>query len=74
MAQSIDPWLLERMVCPESRAALVCEGEWLYSTDPATRRRYPIQDGIPNMLIEESQVVSEDEFDRIMRTHQKHSK
>jgi uncharacterized protein YbaR (Trm112 family) len=63
---AIDPDMLEIMVCPQSRAPLVLVGDWLYSTDAATRRRYPIRDGIPIMLIDESEVVAEDEFRRVM--------
>jgi uncharacterized protein YbaR (Trm112 family) len=62
----ISPWLLERLVCPLSKASVVTDGEWVYSTDPETRRRYPIRDGIPNMLIDESEEVAPAEFERIM--------
>lgn len=65
----MEPWILEILVCPESRAPLVQDGDWLYSTDRETRRRYAIRDGIPNMLIEESEQISEEEFDRLMRKH-----
>lgn len=67
MPQSLDPGLMEILVCPESHARLIQVGDWLYSTDPATRRRYPIREGIPIMLIEESEVVDEAEFQRIMQ-------
>jgi len=69
MSSNLDPRLLEILVCPESKAPVVQVGSWLYSTDPATRRRYPIRDGIPIMLIEESQTVSPQEFERIMAEH-----
>lgn len=69
MGQTLEPWLMEIMVCPQTKAPLVLEGDWLYSTDPATRRRYAIQEGIPNMLIDESEVVSEEEFRRVMQKH-----
>lgn len=65
----MEPWILEILVCPESRAPLVRDDDWLYSTDRETRRRYAIRDGIPNMLIEESEQISEEEFDRLMRKH-----
>ncbi len=71
MAQSIDAGLLEIMVCPESHARLIQVGDWLYSTDPATRRRYPIREGIPIMLIDESEVVEEAEFQRVMQNQEK---
>ena len=67
MAQTIDAELIKILVCPESHARLVQVEDWLYSTDPATRRRYPIREGIPIMLIEESEVVEEPEFNRIMQ-------
>ncbi len=67
MAQRIDPELMEILVCPQSHARLIQVGDWLYSTDPATRRRYPIRDGIPIMLIDESEVVDEEEFRKATR-------
>ena len=66
MTQKLKSELADILVCPESRAAVVQIGDWLYSTDPKTRRRYPIRDGIPIMLIDESEVVEKDEFNRLM--------
>jgi uncharacterized protein YbaR (Trm112 family) len=66
VSEAVDPALLEIMACPESRARVVQRGDWLYSTDPHTRRRYPIRDGIPIMLIDESEVVGDDEFRKVM--------
>ena len=63
---AIDEELLRIMVCPIAHAPLVQVGEWLYSTDPRTRRKYPIRDGIPIMLVEESQVADMEEFERVM--------
>ena len=71
MTQKLDPGLLSILACPDSKAPLVQVGDWLYSTDPATRRRYPVRDGIPIMLIEESEVVAQDEFDRVMAEHKR---
>ncbi len=62
----IDDELLRIMECPIGHAPLVQVGDWLYSTDPETRRKYPIRDGIPIMLIEEAEVVEPDEFERVM--------
>ena len=64
-----DAWLYERLVCPLSKAPVVRVGEWLYSTDARTRRRYPIRDGIPTMLIDEAETVEPEEFERVMREH-----
>ena len=62
----IADWLLEKLVCPLSKAPVVRVGDWIYSTDPETRRRYPIRDGIPNMLVDESETVETEEFERVM--------
>ena len=62
----IDDRLLEIMECPVAHRPLVQVGDWLYSTDPATRHKYPIRDGIPIMLVDEAQVASPEEFERAM--------
>ncbi len=54
----IDAELLAIMVCPVSRAPLQQVGDFLVSTDPDTRLRYPIRDGIPIMLEEEAEEMS----------------
>ncbi len=64
--QEIDRELLKILVCPKSKAPLVHEGDWLYSTDSETRLRYPIRDGIPIMLVEEAEPVDEQEFRRVV--------
>lgn len=61
----IDKELLEILVCPQSKAPLRQVGDWLYSTDSKTRRRYPVRDGIPVMLIDESETISPQEFERV---------
>ena len=66
MGQAINKALLDILVCPESHAPLVLDGDWLYSTDQATRRRYPIRDEIPIMLLDESEVVEEEVFREVM--------
>ena len=66
-AQGVDPELLKIMVCPLARTPLVQVGDWLVSTDAKTRRKYPIRDGIPIMLIDESVEMDVAEFERMMR-------
>ncbi|MFC2133000.1 Trm112 family protein [Bacteroidota bacterium] len=63
--------LLNILCCPESKADLVLDGEFLVSTDPQTRRRYRIEDDIPIMLIEESETLNETEWKEIMKKHGK---
>ena len=62
----LDEELLGILVCPQTRAPLVLVGDWLYSTDPQTRRKYPIRDGLPILLIDQSQEADAGEFDEAM--------
>lgn len=65
---AIDPQLLSIMVCPVSHAPLIEVEGWLVSTDPATRLRYPIRDGIPVMLIEESEEMAPEAWQQVQET------
>lgn len=62
MAERLNERLLELLVCPKTHAKLVHAGDWLYSTHPTDRRKYPIRDGIPIMLVEESVPVTDEEY------------
>ncbi|MGH9263998.1 MAG: Trm112 family protein [Acidimicrobiales bacterium] len=61
----LDPMLLEILACPEDKGPL------LYFTDedalynPRLRRRYAVRDGIPVMLIDEAETVSDEEHARL---------
>ena len=59
--------LLQILLCPESKARLVPDGNFLVSTDEKTRRRYKIVNDIPVMLIEESEVLPVKEWKSIMK-------
>lgn len=61
--------LLDILCCPETKADLVLEGNYLVSTDKATRRRYRIEDDIPIMLIEESEQLDLESWMEIMKKH-----
>ena len=63
--------LLDILCCPESKADLVLDENMLVSTDKKTRRRYRIEDDIPIMLIEESEVLDESTWESIMKKHGK---
>jgi len=65
----IDKELLDRLCCPETKADLVLDGNFLVSVDKNTRRRYRIEGDIPIMLIEESEQLSLDEWKSIMLKH-----
>ena len=71
MADTINPDLMQILVCPVSHARLTQVGNWLYSQDAKTRRRYPVRDGIPVMLIDESEVVGEEEYRKVMQDVQR---
>jgi uncharacterized protein YbaR (Trm112 family) len=63
--------LLDILCCPETKADLVLDGDTLVSTDKKTRRRYKIENDIPIMLIDESEILSVEEWEKIMRKHGK---
>jgi uncharacterized protein len=60
---------LPLIVCPRSHAVLVLENDRLISTDPQTRLRYLIRDGIPVLLIDEAEELPLEEWSQIMRRH-----
>lgn len=52
---TIDPELLEILVCPLTRSPLRQEGQWLVAEKPeGAGLRYPIRDGIPVLLPDEA--------------------
>ena len=63
--------LLDILCCPETKADLVLDGEFLVSVDKDTRRRYRIEDDIPIMLIDESEVLDIELWSEIMKRHGK---
>ena len=67
----INKELLDILCCPETKADLVLDGDTLVSTDKNTRRRYKIENDIPIMLIDESEVLSVEVWEAIMRKHGK---
>ncbi|MCF6270005.1 MAG: hypothetical protein L3J41_09850 [Melioribacteraceae bacterium] len=67
----INQELLEILCCPETKADLVLDGEFLVSVDKETRKRYRIEDDIPIMLIEESETLDVEEWQEIMKLYGK---
>jgi uncharacterized protein YbaR (Trm112 family) len=53
-AGSIDPKLLEILVCPLTKGPLVYDAEKQELISRAAKLAYPIRDGIPIMLPEEA--------------------
>lgn len=63
--------LLDILCCPETKADLVLDGNYLVSVDKNTRRRYRIEDDIPVMLIDESEILDYEAWKEIMLRHDK---
>ncbi len=53
----LDPRLLELLVCPLTRTALVWDAEAQELISRAARLAYPIRDGIPIMLASEARRI-----------------
>lgn len=62
---ALDPVLLSILACPEDKGPLhyVADEELLFN--PRLGRTYPVRDGIPVMLVEESTTLGEDEAARL---------
>ena len=56
----IDQKLLEVLVCPQSRAKLILVGEELFCYE--SKLAYPINDGIPILLVKEARDLTPDEL------------
>ena len=61
--------LLDILCCPETKADLVLDGDFLVSVDKETRRRYRIEDNIPIMLIDDSEQLDMETWTEIMKKH-----
>lgn len=51
---TLDPWLLERLVCPVTRRPLRYDAAARELVSEAAGLAYPIRDGVPVMLVEEA--------------------
>lgn len=51
---TIDPWLLERLVCPVTRQPLRYDEAAGELVSEAAGVAYPVRDGVPVMLVEEA--------------------
>lgn len=50
----IDPWLLEKLVCPATRTPLRYDEARQELVSESAGVAYPIRDGVPVLLIEEA--------------------
>jgi uncharacterized protein len=63
---ALDPLLLEILACPQDKGPLLYFPDEAALYNPRLRRRYSINDGIPDMLIEDAEEVGDAEHDRLM--------
>ncbi len=63
---ALDPMLVEILACPEDKGPLLYfeDEDTLYN--PRLKRRYPIRDDIPIMLIDEAETVDEETHERLL--------
>jgi len=63
---ALDPMLLEILACPDDKGPLLYfeDEDALYN--PRLHRRYAVRDGIPIMLIEEAETVTDAEHERLV--------
>jgi uncharacterized protein YbaR (Trm112 family) len=64
---TLDPLLVEILACPVDKGPLYYfeDEDSLYN--PRLRRRYKVKDGIPDMLIEDSEEVVSEEHERLVK-------
>ena len=60
-ARTVDPKLVEILVCPVSKQGLEYDAERQELISRAARLAYPVRDGIPIMLAEEARPLGDDE-------------
>ncbi len=58
---SLDPKLLEILVCPVTKGPLTMSADKTELISLSARLAYPIRDGIPVMLVDEARELRQDE-------------
>jgi uncharacterized protein YbaR (Trm112 family) len=66
-ANRVEPRLLEVLVCPRTKTALVYDEARQELISRAARLAYPIRDGIPIMLEDEARPLDDDELRSVGR-------
>jgi len=62
----LDKILLDILACPEDKGPLYYFEAEEYLYNPRLQRRYLIRDGIPIMLVDEAEAVTDAEHDRLI--------
>ncbi len=60
-SNTVDPKLLEILVCPLTKGAMVYDAKAQELISKQAGLAYPIRDGIPIMLVDEARRLDEDE-------------
>lgn len=63
---ALDAKLLEILACPDDKGSLLYFEDESSLFNPRLKRRYRIEDDIPLMLIDESEIVSDEEAERLV--------
>ncbi|TVR96374.1 MAG: Trm112 family protein [Rhodospirillales bacterium] len=63
MSRTVDPKLLEILVCPLTKSALRYDPDRQELVSERARLAYPIRDGIPIMLVDEARPLDEGEVE-----------
>lgn len=56
---SLDPWLLEKLVCPATRTKLRYDAARQELVSDEAGLAYPIRDGVPVLLVEHARKIAE---------------
>lgn len=64
--ERLDPRLLEILACPEDKGPLLYFADEKSLYNLRLHRRYEVRDGIPVMLIDEAESVSDEEHQRLL--------
>jgi len=56
---SLDPWLLEKLVCPATRTKLRYDAARQELVSNEAGLAYPVRDGVPVLLIERARKLAE---------------
>ncbi|MBQ90244.1 MAG: hypothetical protein CL441_02320 [Acidimicrobiaceae bacterium] len=63
---TLDPKLLEILACPDDKGPLLYFADEASLYNPRLRRRYAVSEGIPVMLVDESEQVDDAEHERLL--------
>ena len=63
---ALDPQLLEILACPEDKGSLLFFATEQVLYNPRLKRKYRVENDVPQMLIEESKIADLAEHERLL--------